>query len=273
MFLPQLFTKLARGAAAAGLALACVANASAQDKPLRIGVIPSVANAATELAIAQAKKEGLEVKLVEFNDWVLPNIAVADGSVDANFFQHEPFLELFNQRRGADLKPIAYGYSTTIGLFSKKLKKGDPMPDGATIAVPNDPVNTGRALLLLESIGLIKLKPGVAHQASLQDVVSNPKKLKFVPIEGSQSARTFDDVTASVTYTTFAKQAGLNEKDGLAFDNTDPANVRRYAIRWVTTPARAQDPRLLKFISIYQNSPEVKAKLRSLYGDLIDFPW
>ncbi|MDF3939757.1 MetQ/NlpA family ABC transporter substrate-binding protein, partial [Achromobacter denitrificans] len=248
-------------------------GAMAQEKPLRIGVIASVANAATELAIAQAKREGLNVELVEFNDWVLPNIAVADGSVDANFFQHEPFLQLFNQRRGASLVPVAYGYSTTIGLFSKKLKKGDPVPDGATIAVPNDPVNTGRALLLLESIGLITLKPGVAHRAALEDVVSNPEKLKFVQIEGSQSARTFDDVTASVTYTTFAKQAGINEKDGLAFDNTDPVNVRRYAIRWVATPAGAQDPRLLKFIALYQQSPEVKAKLRSLYGDLIAFPW
>lgn len=273
MLLKHLLFKLTRGAAVAALGLAASATAIAQDKPLRIGVIPSVANEATELAIAQAKKEGLDVKLVEFNDWVLPNIAVADGSVDANFFQHEPFLQLFNQRRGANLTPIAYGYSTTIGLFSKKLKKGDTVPDGASIAVPNDPVNTGRALLLLESIGLIKLKPGVAHEAALEDVVSNPKKLKFVQIEGSQSARTFDDVTASVTYTTFAKQAGLNEMDGLAFDNTDPVSIRRYAIRWVTTPAKAQDPRLLKFIAIYQNSPEVKSTLKRLYGDLISFPW
>ena len=273
MRLHSLFSTLTRGAAVLALSVAACATATAQDKPLRIGVIASVANEATEQAIAQAKKEGLEVQLVEFNDWVLPNIAVADGSVDANFFQHEPFLQLFNQRRGANLTPIAYGYSTTIGLFSKKLKKGDTVPDSATIAVPNDPVNTGRALLLLESIGLIKLKPGVAHQATLQDVGSNPKKLKFVQIEGSQSARTFDDVTASVTYTTFAKQAGLNEKDGLAFDNTDPASIRRYAIRWVTTPDKAQDPRLLKFIAIYQNSPEVKATLKRLYGDLITFPW
>lgn len=273
MLLHPLLLKLTRAAAAAALSVAVYAPASAQDKPLRIGVIPSVANEATELAIAQAKKEGLDVKLVEFSDWVLPNIAVADGSVDANFFQHEPFLQLFNQRKGANLTPIAYGYSTTIGLFSKKLKKGEPLPDGATIAVPNDPVNTGRALLLLESIGLITLKPGVAHQATLQDVVSNPKQLKFVQIEGSQSARTFDDVTASVTYTTFAKQAGLNEKDGLAFDNTDPTSIRRYAIRWVTTPDKAQDPRLLKFIAIYQNSPEVKSTLKRLYGDLITFPW
>lgn len=273
MLLHQLLEKLTRGAIVAALGLAMVAPAAAQEQPLRIGVIASVANEATELAIAQAKKEGLDVKLVEFNDWVLPNIAVADGSVDANFFQHAPFLELFNQRRGANLQPIAYGYSTTIGLFSKKLKKGDPVPEGATIAVPNDPVNTGRALLLLQTMGLITLKPGVAHQATLQDVVANPKRLKFVQIEGSQSARTFDDVTASVTYTTFAKQAGLNEKDGLAFDNTDPDSIRRYAIRWVAKPEKAQDPRLLKFIAIYQNSPEVKATLKRLYGDLISFPW
>ena len=125
---------------------------------------------------------------MEFNDWVLPNIAVADGSVDANFFQHEPFLQLFNARRGVNLMPIAYGYSTTIGLFSKKLKRGEPLPEGAIVAVPNDPVNTGRALLLLQSMDLIGLKPGVGNMATVEDVASNPKRLKFVPIEGSQSA-------------------------------------------------------------------------------------
>ena len=86
-----------------------------------------------------------------------------------------------------------------------------------------------------------------------------------MPIEGSQSARSFDDVTASVTYTTFAKQAGLSEQDSLGFDNNSPDAIRRYAIRWVTTPERANDPRLLKFIAIYQGSPEVKATLRRLW--------
>ncbi|MBV7486161.1 MetQ/NlpA family ABC transporter substrate-binding protein [Bordetella sp. BOR01] len=249
------------------------AAGAAQDKPLRIGVIASVANEATEIAIAQARKQGLKVELVEFSDWVMPNIAAAEGSVDANFFQHEPFLQLFNRSRGANLVPIAYGYSTTIGLFSKRLKRGDPVPQGARIAIPNDPVNTGRALLLLQSMDLLVLRTGADHQATMQDIVANPRQLALIQVEGSQSARTFDDVTASVTYTTFAKHAGIDEKDGLAFDNTDPQNVRRYAIRWVTTPERAQDPRLLEFIRIYQQSPEVKAKLRQLYGDLIAFPW
>ena len=121
-------------------------------------------------------------------------------------------------------------------------------------------------------MGLIGLKPGVGNMAAVEDVTLNPKRLKFVPVEGAQSARTFDDVTASVTYPSFARQAGLSEQDCLGFDNNSPDSVRRYAIRWVTTPERANDPRLLKFIAIYQESPEVKATLRRLYGDLIVFP-
>jgi D-methionine transport system substrate-binding protein len=236
-------------------------------------VIASVANEATEIAIAQARDEGVNARLVEFADWVMPNVAVADGSIDANFFQHEPFMDLFNRSRGANLQAIAYGYSTTMGLFSKKVKRGEPLPQGASIGVPADPVNTGRPLLLLQSMGLIRLKAGATERATLLDVESNPLDLKFVAIEGAQAARAFDDVTASATYTTFAKHGGLDEKDGLAFDNSDPDNVRRYAIRWVALPERAQDPRLLKFIAVYQRSPEVKATLRRLYGDLIDFPW
>ncbi|RYF27141.1 MAG: iron ABC transporter substrate-binding protein [Comamonadaceae bacterium] len=264
--------RLSHCIAAISLSLLSLA-ALAQGKPLTIAVIPSVANEATEKAIEIAKAQGLNVRLVEFSDWVLPNTAVLEGSVDANFFQHAPFLERFNQSRNARLQPIAYGYSTTIGLFSKKLKRGDKVPEKATIAIPSDPVNTGRALLLLEGLGLIQLKPGVGHSAAQTDVIANPRQIRLVAIEGSQSARTFDDVTASVTYTTFAKQAGLDEKEGLAFDNTSPESLRRYAIRWVTTPERAQDARLLKFIAIYQQSPEVKQILKRLYGDLIEFPW
>lgn len=248
-------------------------HAAAPPAALRLGVIPSVANEATEIAIAQAREQGLQVELIEFNDWVLPNIAVLDGSVDANFFQHAPFLAQFNRNRGANLVAVAYGYSTTIGVFSKKLKRGDPIPEGATIAIPSDPVNTGRALLLLQSMDLITLKPGVAHEASQADIIANPRRIKLIAIEGAQAARTFDDVTASVTYTTFAKHGGLDEKDGLAFDTTDTDSLKRYAIRWVARADKAQDPRLLRFIEIYQRSPEVKATLKRLYGDLIDFPW
>ncbi|AOB31119.1 iron ABC transporter substrate-binding protein [Bordetella sp. H567] len=271
--LPRRRALRALGAAAVGLCAAPVGRIWAQPAPLRIGVIASVANEATEIAIAQARDEGVNARLVEFADWVMPNVAVADGSIEANFFQHEPFLDLFNRSRGVNLQPIAYGYSTTMGLFSKKVKRGEALPRGASIGIPSDPVNTGRALLLLQSMGLIRLKAGAAERATLLDVESNPLHLKFVAIEGAQAARAFDDVTASATYTTFAKHGGLDESDGLAFDNHDPENVRRYAIRWVALPEHAEDQRLLKFIAVYQRSPEVKATLRRLYGNLIEFPW
>lgn len=258
--------------AAAALALPGM-RAAAQNAPLRIGVIASVANEATEIAIDQARQQGVQAKLVEFSDWIAPNIGVAEGSLDANYFQHEPFLETFNRSRDTNLQAIAYGYSTTMGLYSKKLKRGDPMPHGASIGIPADPVNTGRALLLLQSMGLIRLKDSVGERATLLDVTDNPAGLKFVSIEGAQASRTFDDVTASATYTTFARHGGLDEKDGLAFDNGDEASVRRYAIRWVALPDRAQDMRLSTFIAVYQQSPEVKATLKRLYGDLIAFPW
>jgi len=275
----SLLSKLRSVCARTGLTIATISfaaiahGAAPVDKPLRVGVIPSVANEAFEQAIALADKEGIKVEMVEFSDWVMPNTAVQEGSIDANFFQHAPFLERFNAASGGTLVPVAYGYSTTIGLFSKKLKRGDPMPQGATIGIPSDPVNTGRALLLLEGMDLIALRPGVTHEATLQDIVQNDKGLKFVQIEGSQAARTFDDVTASVTYTTFAKHGGLSEKDGLAFDNMRTEDVKRYAIRWVTRSDRAEDPRLARFISIYQQSAQVKQTLKRLYGDLIQFPW
>ncbi|PWF22670.1 MetQ/NlpA family ABC transporter substrate-binding protein [Corticimicrobacter populi] len=260
-------------AAVAWMGLAVSAGTQAAERPLRVGVIPVVANAATELAVAKAREEGLEVELIELNDWVMPNRAVADGSIDVNFFQHQPFLEQFNRSQGSELMPIAYGYSTTMGIYSKKLGKGDPIPPQATIAVPGDPVNTARALLLLQSAGLLKLRPGATHEATLADIVENPLALEIVQIDGAHSTRSFDDVTASVTYASFAKLAGIDERDALFYDNTDPDNVRRYAIRWVTLPERADDPRILRFIEIYQQTPEVREKLQQLYGELISFPW
>ncbi|MFT4192361.1 MAG: MetQ/NlpA family ABC transporter substrate-binding protein, partial [Comamonas sp.] len=113
---------------------------AAQAAPLRIGVLSTVANEAAEEAVALAKAEGLDVQLVEFTDWLLPNTAVVEGSLDANFFQHGPFLEQFNLHHKANLVPVAYGYSTTIGLFSRTLSQGDALPEGASVAIPSDPV-------------------------------------------------------------------------------------------------------------------------------------
>ncbi|AYD04075.1 MetQ/NlpA family ABC transporter substrate-binding protein [Neorhizobium sp. NCHU2750] len=248
--------------------LLAIAGASAQDAPpLRIALATSISNEAAEIAAAEAEKAGLKVELIEFNDWNMPNMAVADREVDANLFQHIPYLEFTNENGGRNLVAIAPAFSTPFGLYSKRYKSLEKLPDNAQIAFSGDAVNTARSLLLLQQAKLLDLKPGVGHRATLEDVVKWYKPLRIVQLDGPQIARALDDVDAAATYPTFAKLAGLDPASGLIFEN-DPI----YAFQFVTRPDMRDDPRLRKFIDIYRNSDAVKAKLRSLYGDLVSFP-
>lgn len=240
---------------------------AADDAPLRIAMATSVSNQAAEIAASEANAAGLKVELIEFNDWNTPNAAVADGEVDANLFQHVPYLEYTNASAGRNLVPVAPAFSTPFGLYSKKYKSLEELPDNAQIAFSGDAVNTGRSLLLLQQAGLLVLRPGADHRATLEDVVSYNKPLKIVQLDGPQIARALDDVDAAATYPTFAKLAGLDASSGLIFEN-DPV----YAFQFVTRPELRDDPRLKRFIEIYQNSDAAKAKLRELYGDMVSFP-
>ncbi|MFC7064920.1 MetQ/NlpA family ABC transporter substrate-binding protein [Brucella rhizosphaerae] len=240
----------------------------AEDKKtLRIALATSISNQAAEVAVAEAKEQGLNVELVEFSDWNTPNTAVADKTVDANLFQHIPYLNYTNSNTGNGLVPVAPAFSTPFGLYSKKYSKLADIPDNAQIAFSGDVINTGRSLLLLQQAGFLELKPGSGQRASLEDVVTWKKPLKIVQLDGPQIARLLDDVDAAATYPTFAKLAGLEASSGLIFEN-EPI----YAFQFVTRPELRDDPRLKQFIEIYQNSPAVKAKLRELYGDMVSFP-
>ncbi|WP_376889290.1 MetQ/NlpA family ABC transporter substrate-binding protein [Brucella gallinifaecis] len=240
----------------------------ADDKPvLRIALATSISNQAAEVAAKEAKEQGLDVELVEFSDWNTPNTAVADKTVDANLFQHIPYLNYTNANTGNGLVPVAPAFSTPFGLYSKKYAKLDELPDNARIAFSGDVINTGRSLLLLQQAGFLELKPGTDQRASLEDVVTWKKPLKIVLLDGPQIARSLDDVDAAATYPTFAKLAGLEASSGLIFEN-EPI----YAFQFVTRPELRDDVRLKKFIEIYRNSPAVKAKLRELYGDMVSFP-
>jgi D-methionine transport system substrate-binding protein len=243
-------------------------SALPQDKRvLRIGLATSISNEAAEIAAKEANAQGLEVDLIEFNDWNTPNRAVADGEVDANLFQHIPFLEFSNANTGQKLVPVTPAFSTPFGLYSKKYKSLESLPDNARIAFSSDAVNTARSLLLLERAGFIQLKPNVGHRAALEDVATWLKPLQVIQLDGPQIARALDDVDAAATYPTFAKLAGLDPASGLIFEN-DPI----YAFQFVTRPELKDDKLLRSFIEIYRSSPAVKAKLRSLYGDLVSFP-
>ncbi|HEY0257205.1 MAG TPA: MetQ/NlpA family ABC transporter substrate-binding protein, partial [Candidatus Methylacidiphilales bacterium] len=167
-----------------------VASASlVQAETIRIGATGGPHAEILEQVKTLAAKEGLELKIIEFDDYQLPNAALVNGDLDANSFQHQPFLDAQVKDRGYPLTSIAKTVIFPIGLYSKKIKALDALKDGDKIAIPNDPTNGGRVLLLLQSNGLIKLNPDAGIKASPLDIVENPKKLKIVELPAAQLPR------------------------------------------------------------------------------------
>lgn len=256
--------------ATAALLLGAATGVQAQARTsLKVATATSPATKALEIAAQQAKAQGLDVEIIEFSDWLAPNRAVANGEVDVNHFQHRPFLEQSEKAGGFKLEPIAQGYTTTIGLYSKKISSLDQLKTGAKVAIAQDAINTARSLLTLQEAGLIKLKDGGNTNSTVQDIVENPRRLDIIQIDGPAIARSFDDLDAAVTYSTFVKIAGLDvnkpiyrEKDNSPYDFV-----------WATKPERANDPAIRKFISIYRTSPEVRAAVVDAFGGLVGFPW
>ncbi|MBB1602140.1 MetQ/NlpA family ABC transporter substrate-binding protein [Variovorax sp. UMC13] len=264
------FTRRFGGAFLAAAALSSLgAPVFAQDKPLKVATATSPATRGLEIAAQQAKAQGLNVEIIEFSDWRTPNSAVASGEVDVNHFQHKPFLEQSNKAGGYNLVPIAGGYTTTVGLYSKKLTSLDQIKTGAKIAIAQDPINTARSLLVLQEAGLIKLKNGGSTTSTLEDVSENPRKLQILQIDGPAIARAFDDLDAAVTYATFVKIAGLDVHKPIYREKDNS----KYSFVWAAKPERANDPRIRRFIAIYQNSAEVKAAVRTAFDGLVEFPW
>lgn len=251
------------------LVAASLAAPALAQQPLRIGVSAGLQTDAVHIAANIAREQGLAVKVVEFTDWVTPNSALANGDIDVNYFQHIPFLENAKAARGYDFIPIAPGTMSKLGLYSKTIKSFDELKDGATVAIANDPVNSGRGLILLERAGLIKLKADVGYKASLTDITENRKKLKIVQLEASQLARSLEDVDLAQGYPTFLKLAGVDPETALIIDDVQPI----YAIQWVVQPKDKDDPRIWQFIKIYQESPEVMAVLKKHFGSFIAAAW
>lgn len=167
-------------------------------------------------------KEGVELDIKVFSDYVQPNLQVADKQLDANFFQHKPYLDSFNKDRKTSLVPVALVHVEPFGAYSKKIKKLDELKTGASVAIPNDPSNSGRALVLLQKQGLIKLKDPSNILATPVDVVENPKKLKFRELEAAMLPRSLDDVDLALINTNYALEAGLvPTKDALFIEGSD----------------------------------------------------
>ncbi|WP_316682437.1 MetQ/NlpA family ABC transporter substrate-binding protein [Ralstonia flaminis] len=250
-------------------------TAAAYAAPLRIGVTPGALADSVEVAAAEARKQGLDVKVVELTDWTTPNVALASGDLDLNYFQHQAFLDNAVKERGYAFKSVGIGVLGNIGLYSSKIKRLADLKDGARVAVANDPVNQGRGLLLLQKAGLIKLRDGVGARGTLNDVVANPKKLKFVEIEGPQLVRALDDVDLAQGYPAHFVNAGKADiaGAGLLYSGIDD---EYFAIRFVARRDNAGDPRIARFIKLYQESPAVQQQIHTSYANddkLYTLPW
>lgn len=233
--------------------------------PLKIGTTAAFAPP-LEVAVQQAKAAGVDVELVEFNDWIAPNTSLANHDIDANYYQHIPFLDNANRNSGYNLVPVAPGILTNVGLYSKKYQTLAEVPKGARVAIANDAINGGRGLLLLQKAGFITLKPGVGYHATVADITSNPRDIQIVEVEAVNLARTLDDVDVAQGYPHYLRLANtIDPNKALLFDGLDHPE---YVIQFVARPDNKDDPRLAKVIDIYQHSPQVKAALDKSYGTL-----
>ena len=247
----KLKTFAAVGALIGSLALVGCGQDEKDPNHIKVGVIVGAEQQVAEVAQKVAKeKYGLDVELVTFNDYVLPNEALSKGDIDANAFQHKPYLG------NTFVYPIA-GYS-------EKIKSLDELQPGSQVAVPNDPTNLGRSLLLLQKVGLIKLKDGVGLLPTVLDVTENPKNLKIVELEAPQLPRSLDDaqIALAVINTTYASQIGLTPaKDGIFVEDKDSPYVNLI----VTREDNKDAENVKKFVQAYQ-SDEVYQEANKVFN-------
>ncbi|THF65167.1 MetQ/NlpA family ABC transporter substrate-binding protein [Pseudothauera rhizosphaerae] len=260
-------TALATLAAAASLAL--VHTPALAGETLKVGVTAGPHAQVLEVVKRVAARDGLEIRIVEFSDYVQPNAALAAGDLDANSYQHQPYLDNTNADRGYDLVSVAKTIIFPIGLYSKKYRKLADLPQGARVAIPNDPTNGGRSLLLLEANGVIKLKAGAGLKASPVDIVDNPRKLRIVELDAAQLPRVLDEVDAATVNTNYAIPAGLvPTRDAIALESPDSPYANVIAVR-----ARDKDkPAVAKLVRAY-HTPEVKAFVEREFQNSIVTAW
>jgi len=205
--------------------------------------------------------KGITLKVVEFTDYVQPNVAVISGALDANFFQHIPYLDS-NEEWSSKLVSAFGVHVEPFGLYSTKYKNINDLPNGATIAIPNDPSNGGRALLLLQAKGLITLKAGVGLTATSRDITDNPKNLRFQELEAAQLPRSLQDVDAATINGNYALEAGLNPvKDSLIIEGADSPYVNIVVVQ----KGKENDPNIIALKNALL-SQKVKDYIDSHYG-------
>lgn len=208
------------------------APSATDKKTIKVGATPVPHAEILNVIKPILEKDGINLVIVEMNDYVRPNMAVAEKELDANFFQHIPYLTKFSAERKLDLTYTAAVHIEPMGIYSKKVKNLNELTNGAQIGIPNDPTNGGRALALLAKAGIIKLKDGVGVTATINDITDNPKNAKIRELEAAQLPRSLDDLTLAVINTNFALEAKLvPAKDALFIEQKDSPYVNILTVR------------------------------------------
>ncbi|PWK08955.1 MetQ/NlpA family ABC transporter substrate-binding protein [Tumebacillus permanentifrigoris] len=232
---------------------------------LKVGASPVPHEEILKQVAPLLEKEGVKLDIVTFNDYVQPNLKLADGTLNANFFQHVPYQETFSKEHKLELTALTKVHVEPIGGYSKKIKNISELADGASVAIPNDVTNEGRVLALLDKNNLIKLKAGVGISGTLKDIVENKKNLKFKELEAAMLPRVLPEVDLALINTNYALEAKLvPTKDALILEDKDSpyANV-------LTVNTKDKDNEALKKLAKALNSPEIKKFIEDKYQGAI----
>ncbi len=232
---------------------------------LNVAASPTPHAEILEQVVDVLAEQGIDLQIHEYGDYVVPNTAVEEGEEDANYFQHIPYLESFNEKEGTHLVSVGGIHIEPMGVYAGKTASLEELPDGAEIAVPNDPTNEGRALLLLEAQGLIKLADSSNLEATPNDIVENPKNLTFKELEAAMIPNAVDEVDLSVINVNYALEAGFNPtEDALAIEDANSPYVNIVAVK----EGNENNPAVLALVEALQ-SDTVRDFINETYGGAV----
>lgn len=250
-----------------GAAVGSSAGSAAASTTLTVGASPTPhAQILTDFAAPKLKNEGIELKVKEYTDYIQPNKDTTSGAIDANYFQHINYLNNYNKENKTDLVSVGAIHYEPFGIYAGKSKDLSNIADGATIAVPNDPTNEGRALLLLEQEGIIKLKDSSNLESTPNDIAENPHNVQFQEVEAAAVPRTLQSVDFAVINGNYAIEAGYHVKDALAHEKAGTAAVNEYANIICTTKEKEDDTSIKALVKVLQ-SDDFKKYLEENFGE------
>lgn len=250
------------------IALTGCGGKDGDDKTIKVGASPAPHAEILKEVKAELEKDGYKLEIVEFQDYVQPNKALDAGDIDANYFQHKPYMDEFNAKQGTELVSIGAIHYEPLGLYQGEKKSLDDLVEGDKIAVPNDTTNEARALLLLESEGLIKLKKDAGLTATKQDVVENPKNLEIVELEAAIIPRSMSSVAMGVINGNYALSAGIKDDTAITFESSDSAAAKTYA-NIIAVKKGNEDSEKSKVLLKAMTSDKIKKFIEKKYGNAV----